>query len=146
VRLGPEGLATHEVSGQTSPGASLSQREASCVQLNISIWLRRFAMVHQSAPPAFRQPVARDPGPAKHAHARTSQPCYFSISHAALAARELQEDVFQREVDISGGAAHALNSLPLSRHRGHGRASIGGQFCCDAQRGSFLAVCRRNRR
>jgi hypothetical protein len=29
------------------------------------------------------------------------QPCYFSISHAALAARELQEDVFQREVDIS---------------------------------------------
>jgi hypothetical protein len=70
-------------------------------------------MVHQSAPPAFRQPVARDPGPAKHAHARTSQPCYFSISHAALAARELQEDVFQREVDIS---AEPL-SLPLSGHR-----------------------------
>jgi hypothetical protein len=49
VRLGPEGLATHEVSGQTSPGASLSQQEASCVQSNISIWLRRSPMGHARA-------------------------------------------------------------------------------------------------
>jgi len=37
----PWGLPTHEVSEQTSPRTSLSHGEASCVQSNVSIWLRR---------------------------------------------------------------------------------------------------------
>ena len=71
-------------------------------------------MVRPERPPAFPPECFRPaldlgtmsrsrvaPGPAKPARTRTPQPCYFSISHAAVATRELQEDVFQREVDIS---------------------------------------------
>ena len=45
----PWGHPTHEVSEQTSRRASLSHGEASCVQPNVSIWLRQSRMVHARA-------------------------------------------------------------------------------------------------
>ena len=91
------GLPTHEVSEQTSPRTSLSQGEVSCVQTNISIQ----AIAHGTtrAPSSFHQNAFGLSwsrvvlAPAKLAHAHTPRPCYFSISHAALAARE--PDLFQ---------------------------------------------------
>jgi hypothetical protein len=97
MRLGPGGYLPTRLSEQTSPRTSLSHEEASCVQSNVSIWLRRSPMVRPERPPAFPpecfRPVldlvtmsrSRVILALPSLRALRRQPCYFSISHGDMA-------------------------------------------------------------